>query len=272
MAIALLKAGAVATGTTSLTPAFGQSTTAGNFLSCQLTSTNSTLITISGTPSTWLQAVPASGFTSLVFVFYRADCGAGESVPTFTANSGDALTAVLAEWTGVATTSPLDQSGIGSRSGNSVVITNSAADTTALDLCLAAIIYFNSKNATATFSSVWKPPSLGFPGGTNGNTGGTKTANWSYFPYGIYTAGGGSADTVTSTASPSSGSVSSGDGVMASFIPAGAAVEYLPPAPRSFVPQMRASTWFSRVPWHEKKPGGFLIPSDAERRLVVAGA
>jgi hypothetical protein len=48
--------------------------------------------------------------------------------------------------------------------------------------------------------------------------------------------------------------------VIAGFTAAGAAPAYAPPpAPPSFVPQIRSSFWFSRVPWHAKD------------RLVVPG-
>jgi hypothetical protein len=53
---------------------------------------------------------------------------------------------------------------------------------------------------------------------------------------------------------------------------AAAAAAYAPPTSYAHYGQavQRASTWFKRVPWHEK-PSGFLVPSGAERRLVVAG-
>lgn len=38
-----------------------------------------------------------------------------------------------------------------------------------------------------------------------------------------------------------------------------AASVWTPPPPRSFTPMSRASTWFSRVPWHEKR-NGLLLP------------
>lgn len=265
MAIALVgSAGTIASGTaTTLTPAFAQATTAGDFLVCRAATQGTTTFSISGTG--WLAASAGNNQTK---IFFKPNCGASESAPSLTGLSSGVITwADLTEWSAVATTSPLDKV-------NAAVATNLVAqafkDTMQTDLCVAVLTGTTSKTTTVTFSDAWS-----VSGGTvyaAHGTGGTSATAFAWFSAYVLTAGAFTPDQDSITATPAKGTWTPQTGQIASFLPFVAPAFAPLPSVRSFVPQMRASTWFSRVPWHEKKPGGFLLPSDAERRLVVAGA
>src|SRR5438477_5453899 len=105
MAIALVGSlGTPVTGTTSVSPTFGQATTAGNLLICWLIGAPNGYTL----PSGWSQAASSfDGQTSLVL--YKANCGASETAPSFTTATNTFMAAALGEFSGAATTSPVDQ-------------------------------------------------------------------------------------------------------------------------------------------------------------------
>lgn len=214
MAIALVKAGAIVTGTTSVAPSFGQATTAGNLLVAQVTAAGtSSTTTVSGTG--WV--IPPK-FTSVGFsgptIAYKPNCGAGESPPTFSASGATHMAAVLSEWSGADTTSPLDQDG----ATTSNTITNGAPDTNSSDVYIVAMNIIGSKTATATFSDSFQP--TGGTAGTNGNTGATSGTVWDTFPYYFLNGhGGGIADDDSVTVTLSKGVVTNATSVSVSFLP-----------------------------------------------------
>lgn len=220
MAIALVKAGTVATGTTSLTPAFGQSTTAGNLLICRAAgygSTSNEAITISGTGWTLATSGWGTGSDMSSVIFYRANCGTGETAPTLSLSSGAFLAADLTEWSGAATTNPLDQTSAGNLS-NGLDIYNSAADTNASDLCIYAVGGYASTANTITVTDSWKP------------TGGTKVAYQGYVStssqyhawFSAYLLNGNGGSVADENAATKTGTITvySRYGCTASFLPA----------------------------------------------------
>src|SRR4051812_28111550 len=110
MAIALVgSAGAVTVGGSvdTITLAFGQATTAGHLLVACVEWANG-----SGpgmpVPSGWNFAVQNAG----PVIYYKENCGTSETNPTFTSSGGGIATGVLTEFSGVATSSSLDKTGI----------------------------------------------------------------------------------------------------------------------------------------------------------------
>src|ERR1041385_4554799 len=105
MAISLVKAGSAVTGTTSLSPLFGQATTANNFLVCWVAAVGANPGQISLSAG-WPQAV---NVRDSAMVWYKANCGGGEPAPTVTLPAATFSAAVLAEFSGAATSLPVDQ-------------------------------------------------------------------------------------------------------------------------------------------------------------------
>lgn len=223
MAIALVKAGTVATGTTSLTPAFGQSTTAGNLLICRASgygSTTNEAITISGTGWTLATSGWGTGNEVSSAIFYRANCGTGETAPTLSLSSGAFLAADLTEWSGAATTSPLDKTSAGN-SSNSLDIYNSAPDTNASDLSIYAVGVYQATAGTITVTDSWQP------------TGGTEVAFQGYVAtlshyhawFSAYLLNGNGGSVADENAPTHTGTISgySQHGCTASFLPASSA-------------------------------------------------
>lgn len=129
-----------------ITPQFGQATVAGHLLVCCLGGSDNAGSTISTASAGWVVAADAANFPTgarEAAVFYKPNCGAGEAAPTFTFNnaSGPGIPhyAKLFEFSGVATVTPLDQTGTNGVSNNSQIqIAASAADAAVGDLVVSA--------------------------------------------------------------------------------------------------------------------------------------
>lgn len=132
--------GAMTTGTnTAVTGAFGQATVATHLLVCCVSCGSS------GTPTTaaagWVQAVIETNGNS-VAIWYKPNCGAGEAAPAFTAvGSTTIMFAQLFEFSGVATSSPLDQTGTNTNASQSLTDLNNAIDGQVGDLVINAVRY-----------------------------------------------------------------------------------------------------------------------------------
>lgn len=218
MAIALVKAGAVATSSSvaTITPAFGQTTGAGNLLIACVAANNGTTIT---TSSTGWNAVTAT--QSEIAIFYKQNSSAAEAAPTFnftsTPSTGYAL---LAEFSGAATASPLDEIGVTAIQANPRSTSCAAADSTNSDVAISNNIWFNSKSATYTFSDSWTPAAG--TAGVLGDTSATKNTQAVRFSYYLLNGHGGSAaDSLSETCTPSTGTITSPSigGRIASFTP-----------------------------------------------------
>jgi hypothetical protein len=195
MAIALVKAGTVATGTTTISPTFGQTTTAGNLLVLLIAAQGSADST-DRTPTGYTRADGTSGDQAETNVYFKANCGAGETAPTYTDSGATSIAGVLAEFSGVATTSPLDQH-ISTSGGitSPQTATTAGADVGATELVLGIDRLVYSMAATKTTTNAFNN---GATATDLGNNDGTSSANHYRFSYGINT-GNSTADVLTCT-------------------------------------------------------------------------
>lgn len=179
MAYALVGSlGSVATNGVN-TPAFGQATTAGNLLIAWVAVNSVSAASLTGTG--WTQAVEVvSGSSHLAAVWYRANCGASESAPTFS----NWTFGMLGEFSGGATSSPVDQTGSNSGASSPVVAACSLADTASGELFVSADWIGLSKSGTQTSSDTYNNAT---PSG-NANNDATSTTSHYRFAYGITTA------------------------------------------------------------------------------------
>jgi hypothetical protein len=242
MAIALVSAGSLLSGqSTTISPSFGATTGSGHLLIAQISGGSGSAWSTSA--SGWVLALSGAASPGMC-IFYKANCGAGESAPSFT-NSGAVAgqsCGVLSEWSGAATSSPVDRSGDTTASG-SLTVAASAADTNTGDVAFVVCQQTSSKTATCTFSSSWTP--AGGTAGSNGDTGATSGTFWSFLPYYLLGGnGGGAADTDTVTATPNKGTPTPNGGIIVSFLPAAAAAPNAP-KPRQTMNQSvnRAGTY-----------------------------
>jgi hypothetical protein len=220
MAALVGSAGAVAAANSSVTPAFGQATTAGNLLVAQVAHSGTTAIACSD--GTWTSAGQAvQGTVARAALFYKQNCGAGETAPTFT---GGAVTiaVVLSEWSGVATATPLDQTGTATGTATPLTVTASGTDGGTGRLVIAAYGWRTSAAVVASETDSTNFAQLVADSASRANHLGS--------PYSVTVATGSAADADTETESV--GTVSSVAAVIASFAPAGAAVP--PPSPGNF--------------------------------------
>lgn len=220
MAIAFVKAGAISTAaTTTVSPSFGQATTATNLLIACVAATNNANLgnSISTSASGWLRASDGARAA----VWYKPNCSAGETAPTFTetvSGSTTSMWAVLAEFSGVATASAVDQTGSGESLTTPFSMACSATDTTSSDVAVACCLIGVTKSATDTITNTWTPS--GGTSGSLGNTGSTKALfafNAAYYLLNAH--GGGAADTDQVGNTLSTGAFADGTWSMASFKP-----------------------------------------------------
>jgi hypothetical protein len=217
MAIAFVRAGALASAAaSSVSPTFGQATTAGNLLIC-CAGANVNFGAIA-TPAGWtLGFAIGSGATGKVVVFYKPNCGAGETAPTLddSANGSTQMYAVLAEFSGADTSAPLDKHGF----AQSVLTTGSTAGANAgagADLVISCWWINNSKSATATITAAYTEATAS--SAVLGSSAATKALQWFWAGYAIDSAAGAS-DSITLTVTPSTGAVSANEaGVIGSFM------------------------------------------------------
>lgn len=267
MAYALVgSAGAVSLGASPVTPAYGQSPTENNLLICWLAmyGVSESFANFPSTPSGWTLvpgATVGGSYQSNVGIYYKV-AGGGDAAPTFT-STGTEFAARLAEFSGGATSSPLDQYAAPAEfAGSSPVVATSPAHNVAASELAIICSLGNYTSGTATLTNTYNN------NGTLNVVQNNSTSTEYHYSFAWALSLSGSAADSNSLAISSS-QLQDGWTAIASFL-LYTAPAYAPTRQPSFVPQVRASSWFSRVPWHEKV-GGFLAPSDAERRLVVAG-
>jgi hypothetical protein len=110
----------------SVTPAFGQATTLGNLLICCAISTTNSAFSITG-PSGWVNINAAGQAGGRAEIWYKPNCGAGETAPTVNCTLATLMDAALSEWT-VAASAPLDTSGTGTSGvATSLTVTTGAS-------------------------------------------------------------------------------------------------------------------------------------------------
>lgn len=231
MAIALVSAGAVSTGaTTTISPSFGASTTANNLLIACIVQDAGGQSSFGTTASGWSVAIDAAFQAA---IWYKPNCAAGETAPTFTAspNTPTFIAAVLAEFSGADLTSPLDKTGTVVPSTSPVTIAAASADSTDSNVAISAGLLGGSKSHTETYSDSWTPASG--TAGSIGNNGSTKQISHICAVYYLLnTHGGGAADSDVKTVTPSTGTVFSAPSraVIATFKPPSAFVQKRNPA------------------------------------------
>lgn len=180
----------------SITPGFGQTTTAGNLLVCWVTGISTTAAddTIPAAPSGWSTAVSqaAAGRCQAV-IFYKVAVGS-DSAPVIAAQTGELLAGQCGEfnWSVAGLVGTPDK--VGGNSGTTtspIVATASGADTQSGDLVLAAGGVEYSTAATKTLTHTLNN---GATATAAGNNNGTSTREHYAFAYGI-TTGNSGADT-----------------------------------------------------------------------------
>lgn len=169
--------GAIATGTTSIAPAFGQATTTGHCLIARLVWVGSNAITT--TASGWSQAfTQANGTATKTAIWFKPNSAAGETAPTFTSTSATYMAGDLSEWSGLDTTSPLDQTG-GATGSSTGPGTSLSADAATGDVQIAVVGTSTNKSGTLTFTDGWSPAAT--PAGSAQGTGTTSNTKHAWF-------------------------------------------------------------------------------------------
>jgi hypothetical protein len=233
---ALVKAGILASSTTSATPAFGQATASGNLLLAWIS--NASVDAITSTATGWASLGGGSLAGIGVDIWFKANSGASESNPTFSTASGVAISAVVAEFSGGDPFAPQDRTGgSGIISASPAVVSNDIGDVATGELFVTCIGWALSKAATVTTADTYNN---GATATSVGNNDATSSAQHFRMSWGITTSNS-VADQVTET--NSSMSISNGIGLVASWKLA---------APRTAAPQratvigqavQRASLW-----------------------------
>jgi len=182
---------------TNLAPAFGQPTTAGNLLLCFVTTDSSSAtnpFTITGTG--WTQAAVTGGSFNWGALFYRANCGASESAPTLGDGGAGAHWSGLAEFSGGATSSPLDKTGTAA----GATATASGADSAAGDLVAGLGFWDGATNAPNLGMTMTGSQNTALTVTTLSNTGGAPPLFY-IFGWAVNSASlGATANSVTVTA------------------------------------------------------------------------
>lgn len=188
--------GAVSTGAigASASPAFGtgETRTAGNLLLLWVPASGSNQLPAA--PSGWSTAQQEAGLIwSSASLFYKIAAGS-DAAPTVAGVSGLVLSARLAEFSGGATSSPVDQTGVATGNTSTQVATAGGADAASGEL----VVYCAAERYTVAAT---KTNSVALNNGataTDTNNNGTSTQNHYNLGYGI-TTGNSSADAATLT-------------------------------------------------------------------------
>jgi hypothetical protein len=178
-----------------VTPTLLAASTAGTLLIATLAGQNNANFTGPGAPWVFAARVGRTNDRAEVW-YYPNNPGGITSAGTFT-NGGTSFTAgQLSEWSGVATSSPLDQTGTNTAgtAGTSLAVTTSAATTLAGDLVVTSFSEALTTAATATFTPGTSWTNLG-------NTG-ASSIRWKYAAdYRLGVAAGIASETQTSNKS-----------------------------------------------------------------------
>jgi len=167
-AIANVRIGSVATSSSSsLAVTMSAGSTAGDLLVATISSNSASAF--SG-PSGWVQGptVSATGTNpGRAAVWYYPNNPGGISSATFTTTSATVMAGQLSEWSGVATSSPLDASGTATNtSATSITVSTTGAPTTTGGVGIAAFDLAMNKSQSITFT-----PGTGWTTlGSNGTT------------------------------------------------------------------------------------------------------
>lgn len=226
---ALVKLGAVAS---SLSPSFGQATTAADLLVAWLFTNDGAATDPFGTSSPgWAQATPGGGGAfEWVSVWYKPDCAAGETAPVFTdTGGGSGPLSMLGEFSGGALTSPLDSYGTSTGSSSVQTVANAASDAAGGDLIIYCAVWNGGNTGGAITNSMTDSGGHAVTVNATDNSGAGGGVTVFYdFCWGIAGATGASKDTATGTLSVFSG----GGSVIASFLAAAVGPSFTAPPNR----------------------------------------
>ena len=190
--IAKVQAGVVAkTATATVIPSLATASTAGTLLVATLTSQKSTSFTA---PTGWVRAATASRTNAEAEIWYYANNPGGITSASFSSSGATATAGQLSEWSGVATSSPVDKSGTTTSTlGTSITPATSAATTVAGELAVTAAAEYIAIASTATFT-----PGAGWS--NLGNSGATSSSYQYTADYRTGVATGTVSETITSSA------------------------------------------------------------------------
>jgi hypothetical protein len=169
-------------GASTVSPPFGQATVAAHLLVAWVTATNSPASITTGAAG-WVKAVGQISSSTESTIWYKPNCGAGETAPTFTCTGGSSVMyAQLAEFSGALTASPLDKTGsTNSPPGVFMTITTSAADSVGGDLMVSSVRWWMPTASTAVMRTTYNNSAA-----VNiGNSGAASVSRHSNFSYGI---------------------------------------------------------------------------------------
>jgi hypothetical protein len=200
MAIALVGTIGVASqgaASAAVTPAWGtsESRTAGNLLICFVAVT--AVATLPTQPSGWSTAKTQAGTSCSAAIFYKVATGT-DTAPTIAAITSGLIAAQLAEFSGTATSTPLDQSGGAAAATSPVTATFGGADAAITDLWLAASGDFRSASTRTPTDTITGNHTTVVQAGNN-NT--VASANHYSFGYDLGTNSNSGADTAIVTTS-----------------------------------------------------------------------
>jgi hypothetical protein len=200
--------GSAGTVVESGTPAFGQATVATHLLAAFINSNGTVTVTGAG----WTAAALQGG----VSIYYKPNCSAGETAPTFT-TGGSEIIAQLLEFSGGLTSSPADQSGTASTSSTQAPVCT-GNDSATKELILYAA-YWDSANTGGTVDAISMTDGSGTAVTLSGSTGGAAYGVFSTNQYYCFCWGiaGSGAVTTPDTASASVTVFSGGGSAIASF-------------------------------------------------------
>jgi hypothetical protein len=182
--------------TSAVTPAWGTSEnrTAGNLLICFVAVTGVTTQAV--TPSGWTQG-PSQGANSCsTTIFYKIAAGA-DAAPTIAAITSGIIAAQLAEFSGNATSSPIDQNSSGGSTSSPVTVNLVTPDVASGELLVMAGADFRSAARTPTDSLTSNNATITAAGNNNG----VSSANHYSFGYSLATTSNASGDTAVMTCS-----------------------------------------------------------------------
>ncbi|MCA1845011.1 MAG: hypothetical protein LC792_17820, partial [Actinobacteria bacterium] len=172
-------------------PALATGSTAGTLLMATLASQKNS--TFSG-PTGWVRAVNAGRTNSETEIWYYANNPGGITSASFSNSGATATAGQLSEWSGVATSSPLDKTGTVTSAlvASSVAPATSAATTVAGELAVTAAAEYLALAGTPTFT-----PGTGW---TNlGNSGATSSSYHHTADYRTGVATGTVSETIASS-------------------------------------------------------------------------
>lgn len=203
-------------GSSPISPAFGQATTAGNLLVACISQRNGTPATVSG--ATGWQKGPSMYYTITnqieVTIWFKPNCAAGETAPTFNAPGGATyFSAQLIEFSGADLYAPLDKSNaVVSTLDTALTFGNLAPDAASGDVVITAVLHTGS-STTATFTDTYGSNATSINLGNDGNIVALQHSDFAY----AITTGNSVADSDVNSGAQGGGFTINYNGVIASF-------------------------------------------------------